>query len=583
MSSAGRSIVGLKHAILVLALLVPASAWSDTDDYSRLGTLERAEVDSVLTEINRAVEPNPNGKAIGAIEVVTRDVFSTDDGFLRVFNIFHATTRTATIRRELLFHAGEQWNQERIDESLRSLRDPLFHNILVILPMRTAAPGRIDVLVVVRDLWSLRLNSSYEVQGNALIRLAVSLAENNLFGLRKTAAISFALNQNEMEVGPTYYDNNIFGTRLTLRTTARLLFERSSGELEGTRSETVFAYPLWSLRETWGGSLTISHFVGVQRSFIGTRLRSYDDPSTAEVETVPWIYNRRELSGTAEIVRAFGTDIVQRVAAGYEVNVSRPSVPGDFDGTAALRAAFERDVLPRSEFTSGPYLRWQLFTPIYAPYRDLQTFDFREDIQLGPSVSARLTAVRTEFGSDENFLRVALAGQYTWGLAGGLYRAAANFSARLQGPRQVDRVTGVDLFAASPILGSTLRVLAAFSFDLLEENEANGLLVLGGDNGLRGYPVNQFSGQARILGHLEVRTRPLRLLFFRLGAVAFWDLGHVAPTPSELEPKHGVGAGLRLLIPQLDAIVVRIDWAFALNDAGAGWPGRFSLGVSQIF
>src|SRR5688572_15558295 len=114
------------------------------DDYDRLGGLERREVDAVLAARGREVDRAPAGKTIGEIVVVTREVFSPDDGFLQWFNVFHATTREGAIRRELLIVPGEAWDQARVDETLRGLRDPLFHNVLVILPLATADPTRVD-------------------------------------------------------------------------------------------------------------------------------------------------------------------------------------------------------------------------------------------------------------------------------------------------------------------------------------------------------------------------------------------------------------------------------------------------------
>ena len=95
---------------------------------------------------------------------------------------------------------------------------------------------------------------------------------------------------------------------------------------------------------------------------------------------------------------------MQRVGAGYELDVTRPALTDDFPADPALRASFTRDVLPRSELASAVYARWQLFTPSYGAYRDIDTFDYREDYQLGPALTARLAVARTELGSDRSFL-----------------------------------------------------------------------------------------------------------------------------------------------------------------------------------
>ncbi len=109
---------------------------------------------------------------------------------------------------------------------------------------------------------------------------------------------------------------------------------------------------------------------------------------------------------------------------------------------------------------------------------------------------------------------------------------------------------------------------------------------MGGESGLRGYGLNEFRGQARFIAHLEARSRPLALGALRFGGIAFYDVGHAAPSVSDLRPHQDVGVGLRLLIPQLNFYVLRVDWAFPLQRGETtkpGWPGRVSAGFRQVF
>ena len=55
------------------------------------------------------------------------------------------------------------------------------------------SPGQVDLLVVTRDIWSLRFNTNFEYQGNALTLLETSLSENNLFGWRKYLSMRLQL------------------------------------------------------------------------------------------------------------------------------------------------------------------------------------------------------------------------------------------------------------------------------------------------------------------------------------------------------------------------------------------------------
>jgi hypothetical protein len=53
---------------------------------------------------------------------------------------------------------------------------------------------------------------------------------------------------------------------------------------------------------------------------------------------------------------------------------------------------------------------------------------------------------------------------------------------------------------------------------------------------------------------------------------------------SRLQPKHDVGLGLRFLIPQLNAYVIRLDWGIPFQTTRktqGGLPGRFFVGFGQ--
>ena len=159
----------------------------------------------------------------------------------------------------------------------------------------------------------------------------------------------------------------------------------------------------------------------------------------------------------------------------------------------------------------------------------------------------------------------------------------AGVSARVEGGESSDRTYSLGLLLVTPQLARLVRVVVAASLDWLGNDQGNRYFSLGGTSGLRGYEINEFSGAARAVGHVELRTRPLRLAFFRLGAVVFWDTGHAADAVDELSLRHSVGVGLRSLIPQFDPLVMRVDWAFPLSGDAACVPGCVTLGIEQAF
>jgi hypothetical protein len=57
-------------------------------------------------------------------------------------------------------------------------------------------------------------------------------------------------------------------------------------------------------------------------------------------------------------------------------------------------------VAPAPETRAEPYLKYDVFTPRYGVFRDLDTFDLRENRRLGPSLSLRVGYGVPQLGAD---------------------------------------------------------------------------------------------------------------------------------------------------------------------------------------
>jgi hypothetical protein len=549
-----------------------------------LGSYERTAVTFALKKRDLLIETAPEGKTLESIHVVNLDVLGREVGFLRVFNIFHITTRQHVIRREVLLRPGEMWDQEIVEETQRRIKDPLFTSLVVVVPVQAKADGKVSLLVVTRDIWSLRMNSTFEVQQGKLTALRMSVAENNIFGLRKHGAFVFDMGQGSFSLGPQYVDKALAGSRLRLVSRFGALFSRETREFEGTTSSTALSYPLWSLRQKWGAGASISHLDAVVRAFRGTEIELIDNPDTPEVEAVPRVYRLRTLGLENNVVRSFGSEVKQQVTMGHALSVLRPDFLDDFVGTDADRVALEQEAFPRSERASALFVRYRLFTPDFVVYRNLNGYDLAEDVRLGPDLAIGTSAALKVIGSEENFYRANIGAAWTIGLLGdGFIRASGGASTRLDDGHFIDNVFSSTGKVATPHIAGAARLVAQANLSVRLRERGNGRFTVGGNSGLRGYQIFEFSGQKRVITNVELRSVPLRLLFARVGVVAFWDMAHAADTLGELKMKHGLGAGLRYLIPQLQPIVFRFDYAIPLQGPSAGFPGRFSAGVAQTF
>src|SRR5262249_45615743 len=177
----------------------------------------------------------------------------------------------------------------------RALGQPELSSVVVILPLVSPIPGQVDLLVVTRDVWSLRFNTNFEYQGNALTLLETSLSENNLFGWRKYLSVGFNMDQGRYYYGPSYYDPNIHGTHLTLWTQALFYNSRETGAYEGNSQVVSLRYPLYSLATPWGGGVDVIHGSVVDRGFRGNNVRLVDLAGTPGFDAIPYEYRQRSV------------------------------------------------------------------------------------------------------------------------------------------------------------------------------------------------------------------------------------------------------------------------------------------------
>ena len=606
----------VRAVFLGIVAALPFAPPARAAGYDDLGTLERSAVDVALAERAWVLDRSPEGKTVGFIHVANLDVFRPQDGrLLGWFNHFHRTTREGHIRRESLLQPGMAYDSGLVDETLRLLRnrnsysvyDPTWSGVVAMVPVRAATPDTVNILIVTRDVWSLRFNSDYNYQPGYLINLSVSLSENNLFGWRKQTAIELILHQADMSLGPTYFDPNVLGTRLRLNVAIYGIWARKIGEVavgprEGFSDWQRLEYPFYALAQRWAAFVDGGYYTVVSRSISGASggepavLRRFSpdlddcvtpggpsDPNASLVAECAYRY--RTGNFTSGLTRALQRPwLIQRVSLGNEFAIVRSSFLPDFP--ADLRDSFARKYFRTDERTSGLYAQYEAFTPRYRTWRNLESYDLAEDMRLGPSLTMRLGRASTWLGSEADFFRFKAEASVNLGLAGGFQSIRVSWESRDYSDRLRDQLLKLQLYVATPVLARTFRIVASGAAGFMADNVHRPQVSVGGLEGLRGYPVNAFLGYDSYVAHLEVRSMALSAGSLRLGALFFGDAGHAADSMAKLDLYSDAGAGLRLLVPQLDVEVFRCDWAFPLRAFGPlqpGWPGRLSCGLRQAF
>jgi hypothetical protein len=465
---------------------------------------------------------------------------------------------------------------------------------VALVPVRSAEPDVVNVLAVTRDTWSLRLSVQVDAAGGAVNNVLVALQERNLVGSHKQVAALLLWEQDTIQVGPRYLDPRLFRTRLALAEELLFAINHDTGELEGTVHTFELALPLYSLSSDWGFSLSETHNILVDRLFIGNELRTWDDPTTAAIEAVPFEVDTTELDVRAVALRGLGSAPRHELAFGYGLSINRfelavADVPPD------VAARFEAANLPRNETASFLLGRHRFYSAQYATVANFQTFGFAEDLLVGHDTRAEVRLGPEVLGSDRNFVSWSAAAAYTALLPTGREAAARMDAAILRGSVEVgarleiddgewiDRYLRGSARLASPRWGP-LRLHLGGTVAIKQQRATTGLVQLGGSNGLRGFPSGAFLGESYALGHFEVRTLAVQLLTLRFGLVAFFDAGAIWTEGDEArELLSDVGLGLRVVVPQAQRMVYRFDYALATSGPRDPWPGIFTIGVEQVF
>jgi len=564
------------------AIALASGAAGAHPSWRNLGSYERQALAEASGGRCLDFEPDPEGKLIASIRVRNLNVFRRGTT-MSWANYLHITSTEQSIRQELTFRVGDRFVWTNMQQTLRLLRDPFYTSLAVIVPLRSTKPGYVDVLVVTRDRWSLRPNSELELQSGKITSLEALPADNNFLGRRKRLALEIIADQGQYSFGPRYIDPNVLGKRWRLDTVAALIFNRTTDAVEGGKMATLLAYPLWTLQRDWGGKLSFDFDSHVFREFEGEVLRRYVDPVTGSA--FPFEYRLRTSNLASEVVRQFGRTAISRLALGYRLGSKRPSVHGAFTGTADELSRFGDAVLPRSERTSGLYVRYEAFDPTYIIYRNIDNFDLPEEAQTGPRGSVEVSSSAKVMGATVNFVQIsATAGWWIDFHARAYLDIQATATTRFGGSTLEDNgVSGTVKLASAPFWRGNVRVVTRVELALRLNDADNVRFATGGDTGLRGYPVSAYLGRARAVGNLELRTRPFKVWFMRAGVLAFWDVGHAAPSFPRLRMHHDVGFGVRVLIPQVSSELFRVDWAFPFQGTNPGWPGRISAGFEHIF
>ena len=349
-------------------------------------------------------------------------------------------------------------------------------------------------------------------------------------------------------------------------------FSRATGNYDGHRASLGLARPFYDLDQRWGFTVGGRFDDYISRQGQRGKVLEFE---AADGSRIPRVWSYRLVDVEADLQAQMGSDYVLRLAGGVGVlwRDADPAAETELDAASpAARAAFEDTVLPKSLHWIYPVLSVKLFANRFQGFRNLSSYGLTEDLRLGPQLGLVVRAPNTVFGAEEDV--VSLSGHALWreAYAGdGVVEVAAGAYSR----RQFDTDQWVDATLLTRFRAATPstrlgRLVLRGDWLVRRDQETEGLLFLGGDNALRGYPSQAFFDVRgdRLRGNVELRSVPGKWMSFYGGWVAFYDVGvlYGGDTPSGV--RQDVGVGLRLLMPQANRTAYRLDFAVPTDGSG---------------
>ncbi|HEV2442278.1 MAG TPA: hypothetical protein VGT07_07120 [Steroidobacteraceae bacterium] len=466
-----------------------------------------------------------SGAVIGSIDILNENIFDLanpkDDHWLfRLADRLHPVTRKRTISEQLLFHTGQRYSRHLLEESARILRaNPYFYDASI--DPVAYHDGKVDILVLTRDVWTLNPGFDYSRSGGTN-QTGVQIEDVNIFGTGTDVKVQHTTSVDRSESDIQVMNPHTLGTWFTT--------DLAYGTLsDGKMREFILNRPFYALETRHAGGISLND--------------STQDDSLYDLG--------QEVDRFADHTRFF--QVYGGFSNGLDNGWTRRYSAGlnyDEHTFADSNAWTLPTVLPRDRKFVYPWLRFDLVQDQWAKVRNHNQIGRTEDFDMGAYATVQVGWADSAFGSSRDAIPFQLAAGDGYELRrGNKLLVSSVFTGRVErgslengvlsgAVRFYDEQSGYWPFREGNwLFFSTLASSVGKRLDL--ENQ----ILLGGDNGLRGYPLRYQDGTSRALLSLEERYfsdwYPFRL--FRVGAAVFFDMGRTWGGAPLTQPNSSLG------------------------------------------
>jgi hypothetical protein len=484
---------------------------------------------------------------IGDIILVKQDVFDLsnpkeNNALYRLANRLHIITRDSVIEQQLLFASGDEFSKRLVEETERILRRNTFLYDASITPVNRE-DGTVDLQVNTRDVWTLKPGFSVSRSGGEN-RTNVKIEELNLLGRGQQVLVARSRDVDRESTVFTFRDRNIGRSWTQLRLDYSDLSDGHWNELSVIR-------PFHALEARWTAGVSGRDFDLERRLYqLGEKAAEFR-------------HEGRFVSAFGGWSKGLRNNWVRRYTAGIAYDENRFSMVPD----ATLPPA-----IPNDRELVYPFIRIEVLEDQFETATNRDQIMRTEDFLTGTRIAATLGWSDESIGADRDAALYWVSASRSFGdLAKSALLLSANASGRVESGDAVNA-----LLSASARYYKQQSEQRTF-FTTVSATYGNNLdldnpVELGGDTGLRGYPLRYQTGDSKILFTVEQRYfwnwYPFRLV--RVGGAIFADTGRTwgdNPLGGEsLGWLSDVGFGLRLAPTRTGTrSIIHVDIAFPLD------------------
>lgn len=505
-----------------------------------------APLAAVADELPDGTTLEQDSAVIGEITLDKSNVFDLsnpeeNNWLYRLANRWHIVTKDKVIRKQLLFQSGDNYSTRLVDESERILRRNRYLFDAAIKPVRYQ-DGTVDLSVTTRDVWTLSPDLSVSRSGGEN-RTKFGLEESNLLGRGQALRLSRIENVDRTSDSLQISDQHLGRSWVS----AILKIADNS---DGKSNFLSAVRPFYALDTRWSAGASV-----------------LDDEHRSALyllgeEAAEYQHERDYVSAFGGWSKGLLDDWARRWTVGivHDENrfseVPNPTLPAAIPEDRKLVYAFIGLEVVEDQFEK-------------ASNRD--QMGKTEDFQIGSRLSASLGWSDQSLGADRDALIYSASASRGFG---SLESTTLLLSAHADGRVESGHAKNALLTADARYYRKQSRkrlFFATLSATLGHALDLDNPVQLGGDSGLRGYPLRYQNGDSKMLVTVEQRYftdwYPFRLV--RIGGAVFADAGRVwGRNPLANEPYDwltDIGFGLRFAPTRSTGKLVHLDVAFPLG------------------